>query len=88
MEIFTASLSPNVCPMVQGRSKLFQGGVVMQGLHTACSIYGGVGAAPQEYFVKLDTRKSLPRPQISYVLQFLANRISIVSTRPPLLSVR
>ena len=38
------------------------------------------GMLPQENFVKLDTRRLLLRPQISYVPQFFANRISIVAT--------
>ena len=40
---------------------------------------------PQANFVKLDARRSFLRPFLSpkshYVLQFLANRISIVATR-------
>ena len=46
---------------------------------------------PQENFVKLDAGRSLLRPflvpkYLNYVLQFLANKISIVATR--ILSVR
>ena len=80
---FKEQLRIHVC---QHRAKPSRCGRI---LHTARSISrgGSGGILPQEDFVKLDARGVLPRPFLapnlirSAILQFLANRISIVATR-------
>ena len=47
---------------MQGRSKLFEGGVAKVYIPHVVSIGGHGGMLPQENFVKLDTMKVLLRP--------------------------
>ena len=70
---------------MQGRSNLFQGGVAKVYIYSTQYLGGSEGMLAQEILVKLDVQSlflMLFRPQIQHVLQFLANRISMLGTHP------